>query len=274
MIAVDSTLQKMIADACLREGAEDEITASFEDYLDARGVTGEARAALLEAPQRLTIYRRLVRNSLEGVTYRLLSRTRARMNDACGGEFDASFAAFLEHMAPRTHFLKDVPAEFLAWVEPRWRERARVPPYLLDLARYELWHFEIGAMPRVGEPSDLTDVALDRPLAFSSVARLLPVDHAVHLLPTDDDDRSTPGESASSLLLYRDEHHAVRVLEVGKLAFAALTRMFEGAPLGEAVRGASESTGIALTDELLAQFAVLLADLGDRGVLLGARAGG
>jgi uncharacterized protein len=266
---VDSTLQKVFADACFREGSEDEIREDFAAYLDAQGVTGEARAEMLAAPQRLTIYRRLVRNSLEGVTYKLLSRTRARMQVV----FDTSFDEFLEKASPRTHFLKDVPSEFLAWVEPRWRARADVPDYLLDLAHYELLHFAISSMPHVNEPTDLADVALDRPLAFSSVARLLRVQTAVHLLPFDDlDDRTVPETIDRSLLFYRDEGHVVRVLEVGPLAFEALALMFEGSPLGEAVRSASEKTAIALNDELLAQFAVLLADLGERGVLLGARA--
>jgi hypothetical protein len=259
----------MIADACLRAGAEEDITRDFAAYLDARGVVGEARAAMLESPQRLTIYRRLVRNSLLGVTYRLLARTRARMGEA----FDESFDAFLEQRAPRTHFLKDVPSEFLAWVEPRWRSDERVLPHLLDLARYELAHFEIGAMPRVGEPRDLADVALDRPLAFSSVARLMRVSAAVQLLSEDLDDRSAPEPRSCALLLYRDDEHVVRVLELGPLAYEALARMFDGAPLGDAVREASAATKIDLTDELLAQFATLLADLGERGVLLGARAG-
>ena len=48
--------------------------------------------------------------------------------------------------------------------------------------------------------------------------------------------------------------------------------MFDGVPLGEAVQGASLATKVELTDDLLAQFATLLADLGERGVLLGARA--
>lgn len=265
---MDSTLQHMLADACFRRDAEQEIARDFAAYLDARGVTGEQREAMLSSPQRLTIYRRLVRNSLEGVTYRLLPRTRARMGEA----FDESFALFLEERAPRTHYLKDVPSEFLSWVQERWARDARVSPYLLDLARYELAHFEIGAMPRVGEPRDLADVALDRPLAFSSVARLMRVSTAVQLLGEDPEDRAEPEARACALLLYRDDAHAVRVLELGSLAYEALALMFDGAPLGEAVRGASTATKIELTDDLLAQFATLLADLGERGVLLGARA--
>jgi len=263
---VDSLIQRMLADACFRRDAGEDIARDFAAYLDARGVTGEEREAMLSSPQRLTIYRRLVRNSLEGVTYKLLPRTRARMGEA----FDESFAAFLEERGPRTHFLKDVPSEFLSWVQERWKSDASVRPYLLDLAHYELAHFEIGSMPRVGEARDLADVALDRPLAFSSVARLMRVSAAVQLLGEDTD--AEPEARACALLLYRDDAHAVRVLELGSLAYEALALMFDGVPLGEAVQGASLATKVELTDDLLAQFATLLADLGERGVLLGARA--
>ncbi len=264
----DQAVHDMIADACLREGAEEEITGDFAAYLTARGIDGEDRQAMLASPQRLTIYRRLVRSSLTGVTARLLARTRARMTSV----FDASVSQFLQECPPKTHFLKDVPLEFFAWAEPRWQKQAELAPYLIDLARYELLHFDIGSMPRMDETQDLADVAIDRPLAFSSVARLLQVGYAVHRLPTDEEDRTEPDLGPYALLLYRDDDHVVRVLEVGRLAFAALERMFEGQPLGDALRSASEKVSIALTDELLGQMALLLADLGERRVLLGARA--
>lgn len=263
----------MIADACLREAAEGEIALDFAAFLRKHDIPDEDVRALLEGPPRITIYRRLVRNNLTGVTYRLLPRTRARMNAAVQGAFDESFARFLEAAPPKTHVLKDVPAEFLAWALPSWGARADLPGYLQDLARYELLHFDIGSMPKLGEPQDLAELALDRPLAFSSVARLLRTGTAVHLLSEDEDDLTAPAPGPCHLLLYRDDDHAVRVLELGDLAYAALARMMDGAPLGDALREASLETGHALGDELLAQVARLLADLGDRGVLKGARSG-
>ena len=101
--------------------------------------------AAAAAPHRLAVYRSLVRNGLSGVVLRMLPRTRARMNAACGGRFDQDFARFVDEVGPRTHYLRDVPAELFAWAEPRWRGDPRVPAYLPDLASFELAHFAVAA---------------------------------------------------------------------------------------------------------------------------------
>jgi hypothetical protein len=70
-----------------------------------------------------------------------------------------------------------------------------------------------------------------------------------------------------SILIYRDPEHRSRFLELTPLAAAILERLFAGETLGQALTNACAS----LDEEVLAGTARLLADLGERGVLLGAR---
>ena len=91
--------------------------------------------AILAAPRRLAVYRSLVRNGLAGVVVRMLPRTRARMNAACAGRFDADLAAFLEEVGPRTHYLRDVPGELFAWAQPRWAADAARAPRICRISR-------------------------------------------------------------------------------------------------------------------------------------------
>ena len=212
-----------------------------------------------------------MRNNLEHVTWRLLSRTRARMNAHATGAFDASFARFLEDAPPTTHFLKDVPVAFFAWAEPRWRAEPDMPPYLVDLARYELAHFELASMPRIAEPRELTELALDKPVAFSSVAKLLRLGAPVHELSDDDPTPAASEPCPQRLLMYRDQQHEVQVISLGELAYATLDALVAGALLGRAVAAGSEQSGEPVTDGRLAELAELLADLAARGVLLGAQ---
>ncbi len=265
----EDRIQSMIAAACLQVGSEEEFTRDLRGFLTRHGLAEDDISAICAAPPRLQLYRRLIRNNLIGVTRRMMPRTRARLNRAALA-FDASFDEFLEKRAPCTHYLRDVPCEFLAWVAPRWRAQASVPAYAADLAAHELVEFEICAVPIAPEPPPLAEVALDRPLVFAESKRMMRYAHAVHVLPADEDDCTIPEARAVTLLVYRDTEHCARFLELSPLAGAITERLFAGEALGVAVASACASEGHAMSDAILADTARLLADLGERGVLLGA----
>jgi hypothetical protein len=267
----DRALQRALTDACLDAGAAEELAADAAGFLRARGVPDDEIAAMGDSLPRLAVYRRLVRNNLEGVAYRLLARTRARMNELSEGRFDAEFTRFLESVGARTHYLRDVPAEFLAWAQPRWSVDEAVPRWVLDLARHELTAFVVGAAPQLAEPPNLVDLDLQKGVVFASTARLDAHAYAVHQLPGDEDDRTPPEERAVALLAYRDAEHVVRWLELPALSHAVLERLMAGEALQAAIQAGCAQVGIPMYDEALASIAALLADLGERGVLLGAR---
>jgi len=266
----DEALQRAMADACSGVRAGEEVALDLRGYLQARGVAADDIEAVLASPRRLAVYRSLVRNGLSDVLLRMLPRTRSRLNEAQSGRFDADLAAFVEEVGPRTHYLRDVPSEFFAWAEPRWRSDGRVPAWLPDLAAHELAHFVVASAQSARRAPDLAEVALDRPLAFVESARLLRYAWAVHELAASEQGADEPARRDVCLLAYRDESHAVRWLELTPLAAAILGRLVAGEPLGAAVeRACVESAADARG--ALGDIAKLLADLGERGVLLGAR---
>ncbi len=266
----DAKLHEMIANACLHSTSESELTANLRAYLERHALDPDDVAAILAAPPRLGLYRRLIRNNLVGVTSQMMPRARARLNAIAGGAFDASFNAFLESVAPRTHYLRDVPGEFLAWALPHWRARSDIPAYAGDLAEHELVEFAIAAAPTPRATGALAEVTLDRPLGFADARRLARYAYAVHELPTALDDRTEPEKRAVSILVYRDTNHRVRFLDLSPLAATILERLFAKDTLAAALGPASAAHGLALDDTLLADIARLLADLGERGILLGA----
>lgn len=271
MTDADHALQRALTDACLDARAGDELAADAAAFLRARGVDEAEIAAMGTSISRFAVYRRLVRNNLEGVTQRLLARTRARLNELAGGRFDADFTRFLESAGARTHYLRDVPAEFLAWAAPRWAADAEVPTWVIDLARHELTAFVVGAAPQLAEPPSLVDLDLGKAVAFAATARLDAYAYAVHQLPPDEDDRTLPDEGAVALLAYRDPEHRVQWLALTPLARAVLERLMAGEVLQAALRDGCAQIGTPMDDQALATIATLLADLGERGVLLGAR---
>jgi hypothetical protein len=262
-------LERAIAEACLGADAGEAIgsASDLRRFLEKHGVAAEDIEAAVAAPPRLAVYRSLVRNGLASVVARMLPRTRARMNAACAGRFDCDVAEFVDAVAPRTHYLRDVPAELFAWAEPRWRADATVPPYLVDLAAHELACFAVAAAGAAAAGAPV-EIALDRPIAFVESARLLHYAWAVHELSGEEDATDVPVQRDLHLLAYRDAEHAVRWLELTPLAAAIVGDLLAVEPLRAAVQGACAKHGTSPA-EVLQDIARVLADLGTRGVILG-----
>jgi hypothetical protein len=264
-------LEHAFADACL-DVSVDGMASDLRAFLERRNVTADDIDAILAAPRTLGVYRILVRNTISSIVARVLPRTRARLNDACSGMFDADLAVFLQEVGPRTHYLKDVPDEFFVWSEPRWRTNASVPAYLPDLARHEIACFTIASAWSDASSSttvtETVDPALDpqRCLVFSPSTRLATYSWSVHTLSEDVGTRNVPSTGRVHLLGYRDEGHSVRWLELTPLAARVVRRLIDGEPLAMAVERACEELQAAAAVSDLAR---LLADLAERGVLLG-----
>ncbi len=269
MAVADLAMQRAFAEACFGddEGAAD--AGGLPSVLSRAGVSGDDMAALVAERPRIWLYRRLVRGNVTDVIGRMMPRARVRMNEAADHAFERGMAAFLRERAPRTHHLRDVPMEFLAFAAPRWRADPRVPAYTVDLATYELCEFSLGVSYSPPPTAPPGEVVVDRPLSFVEAKALVSLEHAVHRLPEGEDDRTVPEASPATLLGYRDPAHAIRFLELSPLASRILARLFDGEPLERALPAACADQGTRLTDEILASTAVLLADLADRGVFLG-----
>jgi hypothetical protein len=265
-------MHAMFAKACFGHEADKAFDADLAGFLANHGVSGEDAAALLAAPRRLGLYRRLVRHNVTGVIDTMLEHTRARLEARFPGELERTVSAFLDEVGPRTPHMRDVPAEFLAYAAPRWRADPRLPRWIADYAELELVDFTIGVAPRPLPPPPLADVAVDRPLVFGDPKRLIHLAWAVHEVPREQLD-AEPTERPVTILVYRDAEHRSRFLELTPLAAAILERLFAGDALGPAMVAACAKEAHPLDDSVLGGAARLLADLGERGVLLGAREG-
>lgn len=254
-------LQHAFKRACF--SVEPKFDDDLRGFLAASGVANEDVEAILAAPRRLGLYRKLIRDNIVGVIEAMLPKTQGRMNAVVPASFESSIDAFLEHEGPRTAHLRDVPSEFLAFAAPRWKKDKRLPPWLSDHAELELVDFVIGVAPRPAPPPPLADVSADLPLVFADPHKLVRLGWAVH--------EDVIDERAVNLLVYRDAEHRTRFLDLTPLAGLILERLLAGDALGPAMVSACQTMGCALDQAVLEGAARLLADLGDRGVLLGAK---
>jgi uncharacterized protein len=271
LVTTPEQIQAMVAKACFGKDAHHKFNRDLASFLRENGIAGEDAEAILSSPRRLGLYRRLVRHNVVGVIETMLEATKARLEARSGeGELDRSIAKFLDEAGPKTPHLRDVPSEFLAFIAPHWRANPKLPPWIADYAELELVDFTISIAPRPLPPPPLAEVTADRPLVFGDPRRMVHLAWAVNAVPRDDV-HAEPEKRDVTILVYRDSEHASRFLELTPLAGAILERLFEGDALGAAMVNACNAKNHPLDDAVLAGAARLLADLGERGVLLGAR---
>lgn len=248
------------------------IAADARAWLSAQGIEGEDLDALAALPPaRLLLYRKLVRRGLSGAIRQEIPRTAARLGD----RFDAEVSAWFDEQMPRSHYLRDVAFELVAWATPRWQGWGD-DAWLADLARHELSEFEVATASEdeaehEHEARTGAELSLEHAVVFHPAARVVRYQHAVHRLRPELEARDIPAREATVLLAYRDAQHDVRYLELTPLAAAIVGRLLSGEPLGAAVTAGCADLGQPLTDAVLQGTAGLLADLGERGALLGAR---
>lgn len=249
--------------------APDAMKADLAAWLRTHALCEADHAAMLAVgAERLLVYRMLVHNRMRNTIRDFIPRTAARLGLS---RYRDLVDGFMEERAAATAYLRDVPQEFVDWAVPRLRDDAELPDYLVCLARHELLQFDVRNDPRGGEADTGHAVALDRPLRFDGAARRIDYDFAVHKLPAEPKDRTEPERTPTSLLVYRDDTGKPRYLELIPFAAALLDRMLEhGDALQPALVAACEATGEPLDDDRLGKAALLLADLAERKVMLGA----
>ena len=196
----------------------------------------------------LAIYRRLVRTNIINVVFRLLPKTREHLNEKYPGAFDDALVDFMDEGGSRSHHLRDVPAEFLSFAEERWKSLG-VDESSLDLARYEAASFAVETAPADGEPI-VGPIDLDRGVVFTKAARLVKQGNAWRLL-------------------HRDAEDDVAEIEIEPFSAQVVMRLMSGKTLREAAAQAASEAHVPLDGETLQRIAELLADLGERGAILG-----
>lgn len=219
----------------------------------------------IASPDGAGIYRALVRRGLAGMLRFELPRTAAHL----GARWDRDVARFLDATLPRSRYLRDIARELVAHVAPSWEGDPEVPPYIVDLARWELLAFEVANAPDDPPAGEPAAPALDRRVVLSASMRLFHALHAVHLLPEDEAEIVPPAAEKTSLCVYRDPDFEMRTLSLTPSAAEILERLAAGATLGEAVSGAAAARGVALDPPFLQGAARLLEDLAERGVVRG-----
>ena len=273
LVAAQRLLQRLVA-APQPAAVLDSLRGPAPDAAS-HGLTAADREALSQLDRRhLLVYRRLIRGTLADTFKAQLTRTADRLGS---DGVAALVAGFCEQRLPCSQVLRDVAFEMCAWALPRWRDDPTVADFIPDLARFELMEFDVYAAQRSprGWPQSAGDqLHPDSAVAFDGSMRLLQLAHRAHELPDETGDTSVPTAQVVHLLAYRDSDGDYRQLELTPLAAAMLERLWHGQPLAASIGAACEAQSQPLTQLVIDGISTVLADLNERGVVLGASAVG
>jgi hypothetical protein len=243
------------------------VAADARAFLEQGGLDpADAAATASFGAKRLLVYRRLIRGGIAQAARTQMPRFAARL----GERFDALVDAFVAEAPPRSHYLRDVPFDLLAFAEPRLARDPQVPAFLVELGRHELSAYAAGSAPDA-EAAVAVEIVLERGVVFDPSARLARYEHAVHELESDPAARDVPRRAPTALFLHRDREDEVRYLTLTPFAAAVVERLLAGAALGDAVKAGAETAAVPLDDQALAGVGALLEDLRAKGALLGGK---
>ncbi len=251
---------------------------TMKDLLLAENPGAQAWRSLGRDEARWKAYRRMVRSRF----YQTIDHGFERLIGAIGeSRFHRIVDRFLADDPPRSPYLRDLPGEFLRFVEGRrdvLDEAPALPAYALDLMRYEWAELDVAYSHEEIRPDEVVALDMNRPAALSPAHRVLKLEHPVHSMGTDGSGAPT-APAPVSLLLYRDRTtHDVETLELTPVAATLLAAIAHRGgypppmPLARVVREAADAHGAAVDLAFVEALSTLLTDLTERGVLLGSLA--
>lgn len=256
---------QIVRDGSLREP----LRADPESTLTGLGLDEHTRSGMLGmGAKRLLVYHEMVHARLFKTVRSFLEGAGEQLGDA---RLSADVRDWITTAGPTSRYLRDVAAEFLAWVRPRWEADESLLPWLFEYCDHVVAVRTIRNDPRTpGTPTDI-NLELERPVACNPTTRLYRYRWGVHRLPTPFSIEREPEPLDGSVLVgFRhpddDQPH---FFDIKPRSAHLLERLLAGATLREALFGACAAMGETLDDEILSVTAVTLADLADRRVLLG-----
>lgn len=237
----------------------------FEFTAHLRDPRAHPRPAGVEA-RRMKIYAELLFNNVENFLLTCFPVLRAMLG---ARRWRRLVRAFFSTHRSHTPYFRQIPDEFVQFLQNEWTPPADCPPWLLALAHYEWIELVLSVSNKTGDvPVEPAGDLLDGRPVLNPVLANLRYDWPVHRIAP----RRRVKPAETHLLVFRDAADEVRFSEINAFTARLLALLEPGTLSGRAalqqVAAESRHPDPALVVRAGAE---LLADLGRRGALLGVR---
>jgi len=228
--------------------------------------------------RRMKIYTELLYNNVEGFLLACFPVLRKVLG---ARKWAKLVRAFFSTHRSRTPYFRQIPDEFVQFLQNEWTAPEDYPPFTLALAHYEWIELVLSVSNRrLDRAVDAASDLLDGVPLLNPVLANLRYDWPVHRIAP----RRTVRPAESWLLVFRDAGDQVQFSEINAFTARLLTLLEPGSVSGRTALQhiAAESRhpdpavvvrdGVALLDALRARGAILgTAQPADKGVRIGAR---
>ena len=231
-----------------------------------RDPQAQPRPAGVEA-RRMKVYTELLYNNVEGF---LLSCFPVLRQVLGARRWKKLVRAFFATHRSRTPYFRQIPDEFIQYLQSEWDASEGYPAYTLALAHYEWIELVLSVSTRSAErPVDAAGDLLDGVPVANPVLANLRYDWPVHRIAP----RRKVAPAETFLLVYRNSEDAVQFVEINAFT-ARLIALLEPATLTgrAALETVAAESAHPNPARVLEAGAALLADLRARGALLGTAA--
>jgi len=216
--------------------------------------------------RRMKVYAGLLYNNVEGFLLACFPVLRRVLG---ARKWAALVRAFFATHRSRTPYFRQIPDEFIQFLQDEWTPSEGYPPYLLALAHYEWIELVLSVSNRTPEREfDAGGDLLDGVPALNPVLANLRYDWPVQRIAP----RRKVRPQETYLLVFRDAGDEVRFSEINAFTARLLALLEPGALSGRAAleRIAAESRHPD-PEMILHAGAALLEELRSQGAILGAR---
>lgn len=219
--------------------------------------------------RRMGIYRELFFNNVEGFLSDSLPVLRGIL---AGSAWQSLVRDFYAEHAAHSPFFRDIPREFLRYLEDERGTRPGDPPFLRELAHYEWVEQALTMHEDAVPPATLDangDLLTSHPL-LSSLAWALSYRFPVHRIAPD----FQPGEAPAQptfLLAYRDMQQNVRFIELNPVSARLFELLHEGGTGAQALDRIAEELQHPQPEQVRDGGRQIMQDWRDRGIILGTR---
>lgn len=214
---------------------------------------------------RMRVYRRLVYGNIESFLLTCFPVLRKMLG---GRRWERLVRAFVAVHRSRSPYFRDIPDEFIRFLQGEWAALPGYPEFMLELAHYEWVELALATSAEVPDWERIDadgDLLTQHPVMAPALANLCyqwPVHRIrprVRILPAD-----------TRLLVFRDAEDRVRFVEINAFTARLMSLLETGAHTGRAALEilAAESRH-PVPEAVIQGGAAAMRDLRSRGALLG-----
>jgi len=229
-----------------------------------RDPKGNRRPAGIEA-RRMKIYTEIVYTNTESFLLACFPVLRKVLGKR---RWDRLVRAFFSGHRSHTPYFRQIPDEFLQFLQDEWEGDESYPEFMLELAHYEWIELVLSVSNRdeqISEHDPSGDLLESRPLLNPVLANLA-YQYPVHRIRP----RAKVSETPTYLLVFRDADLGIRFMEQSSVSARLVSFLQEGTLTGrEAVEKLARELGHAEPEKLMGFAKTFLDELKQAGAVLG-----